>query len=137
LELQGVFRLHLQLRGLPRSVKQIKLWYLLQLVDNVGDSVIPEHAICRVKYPDHMNLWETTRHILYRRETIIERFVTPRGSLSLRISLQMEPNDLALMEVDSDEWIQSGQDLPRLVEEPHGVLKELPYLPRRAMLTTD
>ncbi|ODM96094.1 hypothetical protein Ocin01_10585 [Orchesella cincta] len=134
LEVQGVFRLHVQLRGLPRSVKQVKLWYLLQLVDNIGDSVIPEHAVCRVKYPDHMNLWDTTRHILYRRETILERFVTPRGALSLRISLQMEPNDLALMEVDSDDWIQSNQDLP-LLEEPHGVLKELPYAPKRAMLT--
>ncbi|CAL8092442.1 unnamed protein product [Orchesella dallaii] len=134
LEVQGVFRLHVQLRGLPRSVKQVKLWYLLQLVDNVGDSVIPEHAVCRVKYPDHMNLWDTTRHILYRRETILERFVNMRGTLSLRISLQMEPNDLALMEVDSDEWIHSQQDLPML-EEPHGVLKDLPYPPKRGMLT--
>lgn len=106
LEVQGVFRLHVQLRGLPRSVKQVKLWYLLQLVDMHGDSIIPEHATYRIKYPDHMNLWDTSRHILYRRETILERFIGGNsGSLTLRISLQMQPNDVSLMEVDSDEWI--------------------------------
>lgn len=116
LEVQGVFRLHVQLRGLPRSVKQVKLWYLLQLVDKYGNSVIPEHAVCRVKYPDHMNLWDTTRHILYRRETILERFIggDNNGGLVLRISLQMEPNDLALMEVDSDEWIHCPRNTPEI-----------------------
>lgn len=108
LEVQGVFRLHVQLRGLPRGVKQVKLWYLLQLVDSYGDSVIPEHAVCRVKYPDMMNLWDTTRHILYRRDTILERFINASGTLTLRISLQMEPNDLALMAVDSDDWIPNS-----------------------------
>lgn len=41
IEVSGVFRVHVQLRGLPKTLNQVRLWYLLQLVDTFGDSVVP------------------------------------------------------------------------------------------------
>jgi hypothetical protein len=124
IEVNGVFRLHVNLRGLPQNQKQVKVWYLLQLVDNFGDSVVPgmqnkmydirhslnsivliEHSVSRVKYPDLLNLWDTSRHILYRRETLLSRFLSIDGNLTLRLSLQVQPNEIPLLEAHSDIWL--------------------------------
>jgi len=105
-ELMGVFRLHVQLRGLPGDIKQVKTWHLVTLVDNYGDQVVPEDCNPRLKYPDYLNLWDSHRHILYRRETLLDRFVSTKGTVTIRISLQVEPNELVWMEgSSSDGWI--------------------------------
>jgi hypothetical protein len=128
IEVSGVFRIHIQLRGLPKNIQQIKIWYLLQLVDNFQDSVVPgmnisyypsckientsyllyfaENSVSRVKYPDHLNLWETSRHVLYRRETLLSRFIGLDGSFRIRLSIQVLPNEIPLLETESDHWIQ-------------------------------
>lgn len=70
-----------------------------------------ENSITRVKHPDHLNLWDTVRHILYRRDYLLQRFLSATGNLSIRISMQVEPNDLAILEsADSDDWILANED---------------------------
>ena len=40
-ELHGTFRIHLQVRGLPKSVTQVMACYAVELMDNFGDFITP------------------------------------------------------------------------------------------------
>jgi len=105
IEMHGVFHIRMQLRGLPKGVAQIKSRHLLQLVDNFGDCVIPEHCGTTNKFPEYFHNWDTCRISLYRRETILERFTSIENVLTLRISLQCEPNDTVKIDKESADWI--------------------------------
>lgn len=67
--------------------------------------MVLEHAAALIKYPEHVNFEQTLRHILHRRERMTFQYVGMDGSLTLRISMQVKPNNVPLLESDSDEWI--------------------------------